>query len=116
MADEAGYLMHARVLAGGMTAEMGSSPFYRGGYSLLVAPVLALAGDDPVAAYHGVLVVNALLAASLVALLYLLLTRCVGAGRGVAAWAAVAGSAYPSVTALSQVALSENLLFALTAA
>ena len=64
---------------------MGSSPFYRGGYSLLLAPVLSL-DDDPVAAYHGVLVVNALLAAALVPLLYLLLTRCfdVGAaGRGV---------------------------------
>jgi len=44
-ADEAGYLMHARVLAGGMPAEMGFSPFYRGGYSLLLAPVPSLGGD-----------------------------------------------------------------------
>ena len=115
MADEAGYLMHARVLAGGMPAEMGSSPFYRGGYSLLLAPMLSLDGD-PVGAYHGVLVVNALLAACLVPLLYVLLTRCFRAGRQVAAWAAVAGAAYPSVTALSQVALAENLLFPLTVA
>lgn len=115
MADEAGYLMHARVLAGGMSAEMGSSPFYRGGYSLLLAPVLSLEGD-PVGAYHGVLVANALLATCLVPLLYVLLTRCFGAGSQVAAWAAVAGAAYPSVTALSQVALTENLLFPLTVA
>jgi hypothetical protein len=115
MADEAGYLMHARVLAGGMPAEMGSSPFYRGGYSLLLAPVVGL-GDDPVLAYHGVLVVNALLAASLVPLLFVLLTRCFDVARGPAAWAAVAGAAYPSVTALSQVALSENLLFPLMVA
>ena len=114
MADEAGYLMHARVLAGGMPAEMGSSPFYRGGYSLLLAPVVALV-DDPVGAYHGVLVLNALLAACLVPLLFLLLTRCFEVERRTAAWAALAGAAYPSVTALSQVALSESLLFALTA-
>jgi hypothetical protein len=98
-----------------MPAAMGSSPFYRGGYSLLLAPVAGL-GDDPVLAYHAVLVVNALLAASLVPLLFVLLTRCFEVARAPAAWAAVAGAAYPSVTALSQVALSENLLFALTAA
>ena len=115
MADEAGYLLHARVLAGGMAAEMGSSPFYRGGYALLIAPVLAMS-DDPVLAYHGALVVNALLTACLVPLLYLLLTRCAGVARPAAAWAAVAGAAYPSITALSQVALAENLLFVLTAA
>ena len=115
MADEAGYLMHARVLAGGMPAEMGFSPFYRGGYSLLLAPVLS-ADSDPVAAYHGVLVVNTLLAASVVALLYLLLTRCFGVGPQLAAWAAVAGGAYPTITALTQVARSENLLFPLALA
>jgi hypothetical protein len=115
MADEAGFLFNARVLAGGMAAEMGSSPFYRGGYSLIVAPVLAL-DLEPVATYHGVLVVNAVLAACLVPLLYLLLTRCFGVAQRTAAWAALAGAAYPSVTALSQVALSENVLFGLTVA
>ncbi|MEA2219215.1 MAG: hypothetical protein QOJ35_1841 [Solirubrobacteraceae bacterium] len=115
MADEAGYLLNARILAGGMPAQMGSSPFYRGGYSLLIAPILSLDGD-PVAAYHAVLVLNALLAACLVPLLYLLLTRCVDVSPAVAAWAALAGAAYPSVTVLSQVALSENALFALTVA
>ena len=115
MADEAGYLFNAKVLAGGMAAEMGSSPFYRGGYSLVIAPILAL-DAGPVATYHGVLVVNALLAASLAPLLYLLLTRCFDVAPSVAAWSALAGAAYPSVTALSQVALSENLLFPLTVA
>jgi hypothetical protein len=115
MADEAGYLLNARVLAGGMTAEMGSSPFYRGGYSLFIAPVVKL-DADPIAAYHGVLAVNAALAACLVPLLYLLLTRCVDVAPRTAAWAALAGAAYPSVTALSQVAMSENALFPLTVA
>jgi hypothetical protein len=114
MADEAGYLMNARVLAGGMPAEMGSSPFYRGGYSLVIAPLFQ--GDDPVAIYHAVLALNAALAACLAPLLYLLVTRCLGAPRPLAAWSALAGAAYPSVTTLSQVALSENLLFPATAA
>jgi hypothetical protein len=114
MADEAGYLMNARVLAGGMHAEMGSSPFYHGGYSVLLSPILSL-DADPVVMYHGVLVANALLAACLPALLYLLVTRCLGASRSLGAGAALAGAAYPSVTALSEVALSENLLFPLTA-
>ncbi|MDX6676916.1 MAG: hypothetical protein QOE31_968, partial [Solirubrobacteraceae bacterium] len=115
MADEAGYLLNARILAGGMPGEMGSSPFYRGGYSLLVAPILSL-GGDPVLSYHAVLALNAVLAASLVPLLYVLLTRCFDVAPPAAAWSALAGAAYPSVTALSQVALSENALFALTAA
>jgi len=79
--------VHARVLAGGMPAERGFSPFYRGGYSLPLAPVLSL-GADPVPMYHGVLVLDALLAASLVPLLYMLLTRCLDATPRAAAWAA----------------------------
>ena len=115
MADEAGYLTGARVLAGGMPAEMGSSPFYRGGYSLLIAPILSLRAD-PVSTYHLVLVLNVVLVACLVPLLYLLLTRCLGTSRPAGLSAAVAGAAYPSVTALSQVALSESLLYPLAAA
>ncbi len=115
MADEAGYLMNARVLAGGMPANMGSSPFYRGGYALLLAPVVGL-GGDPVSTYHAVLVVNVLLSAAVVPLLYLLVTRFFGASQWVGVWAALAAAAYPAVTATSQVAMSENLLFPLTLA
>ncbi len=115
MADEGGYLLNARILSGGMAAQMGSSPFYRGGYSLLIAPILALAAD-PVVTYHMVLVVNAVLAACVAPLLYALLTRCFDVVPAAAAWAALAGAAYPSITALSQVALSENALFPLTVA
>lgn len=113
MADEAGYLAHARVLGGGQEFEMGASPFYRAGYSVLLAPVVGL-DADPGLTYHLVLVVNAALAASLVPLLYLLLTRCFEATPGSALGAAIAAAAYPSVTAVSQIAGSENLLFPLT--
>lgn len=112
VADEIGYLTNARVLAGGVPGQMSLAPFYRGGYSLLIAPILAAAGS-PETAYRLVLVVNAALAAALVPLVYLLLTRCVGASRVAAVGSALAAGLYPSVTSYSQVALSENLLLPL---
>jgi hypothetical protein len=113
-ADEVGYLMNARALAGGLSAQMSMAPFYHGGYSLVLAPLLAL-GRDPATTYHLVLVLNALLAASLAPLLYLLLTRCFGVSPRAAVWPALAAAAYPSVTIYTQVAMSENLLLPLTA-
>jgi hypothetical protein len=113
MADEAGYLGNARMLGGGLEFEMGTSPFYRAGYSLLLIPVVGLV-DDPTAAYGLVLVVNAALAASLVVLLYLLLTRCFDVPSAWAVGGAIAGAAYPTALSLSQVAMSENALFPLT--
>jgi len=113
MADEAGYLGNARVLSGGLELAMGSSPFYRPGYSLLLAPLVSL-GAEPEATYTMVLILNAALAASLVPLLYLMLTRCFDVAPRLAVAGSIAGSAYPTVTAVAQVALSENALFPLT--
>ena len=113
MADEAGYLGNARLLGGGLEFEMGTSPFYRAGYSLLLAPVVGL-GGDPETTYGLVLVINAALAASLVPLLYLLLTRCFEVSPKWALGGAIAGAVYPTVLSLSQVAMSENALFPLT--
>jgi hypothetical protein len=112
VADELGYLANARVLAGGLEGQLEQAPFYRGGYSLLIAPLLELA-SDPGLAYHLVLVLNAALAASVFPLLYLLLTRFGGVPSRLAIWAALAGAAYPAITVLSQVAMSENAMFAL---
>jgi hypothetical protein len=113
VADEIGYLTGARVLAGGVPGDLRGAPFYHGGYSLLLAPLLAL-GAGPLATYRIVLVANALLAASLVPLLYLLLSRSFGVARRHAVLASVAGATYPAVTLSSQAALSENLLVPLT--
>jgi hypothetical protein len=112
VADEVGYLTNARVLAGGVPGQMSTAPFYHGGYSLLLAPVLAL-DPNPKTNYHLVLVVNALLAASLVPLVYLLLTRCFAVPSRTAVWPSLAAAAYPSVTIFTQVAMSENLLLPL---
>lgn len=112
VADEIGYLTNARVITGGMAGQLEQAPFYRGGYSLLIAPLVEL-GSSPTFTYHLVLVLNAALAASVFPLLYLLLTRFGGVRPGLAIWAALAGAAYPALTVLSQVAMSENSLYPL---
>jgi hypothetical protein len=114
VADEVGYLTNARLLAGGVPGQLSTAPFYHGGYSLLLAPILALDGN-PKTSYHLVLVLNAALAASLAPLLYLLLTRCFAVPSRQAVWPALAAAAYPSITIYAQVALSENLLLPLFA-
>jgi len=112
VADEMGYLGNARALVGGIDAQMQLAPFYRGGYSLLIGPLLELS-SNPTTQYHLVLLLNAALAASVLPLLYLLLSRFAGVPPRVALWASLAGAVYPAVTALSQVAMSENALFPL---
>lgn len=109
VADEVGYLTNARALAGGVRGQMTGAPFYHGGYSLLLAPLLAL-DHDPTTSYHLVLALNALLAAGVAPLVYFLLTRRFAVSSRVAVWPSLAAGAYPSVTIFSQVALSENLL------
>ncbi|HET9593138.1 MAG TPA: hypothetical protein VFP17_09505 [Solirubrobacterales bacterium] len=112
VADETGYLTNARVLAGGVAGQLEQAPFYRGGYSLLIAPLVEL-GASPTFTYHLVLVLNTALAAAVFPLLYLLLTRFGRVRPQLALWAALAGAAYPALTVLSQVAMSENALFPL---
>lgn len=112
VADEVGYLTNARVLAGGVAGQLEQAPFYRGGYSLLLAPLVDL-GASPTLTYHLILGLNAALAASVFPLLYLLLTRFGGVRPELALWAGLAGAAYPALTVLSQVAMSENALFPL---
>jgi hypothetical protein len=109
VADEIGYLTNARVLTGGVRGQLELAPFYRGGYSLLIAPLVSL-GLSPSTTYHLILVVNALLAASLVPLLYLLFVRMFRLAPQAAVAGAIVGATYPSLTLLSQVAMSENLL------
>jgi hypothetical protein len=112
VADEVGYLTNARLLAGGVPGQLSTAPYYHGGYSLLLAPLLAL-DARPTTTYHLVLVLNTLLAASIAPLLYVLLTRCFTVAPRSAVWPSLAAAAYPSVTIYSQVALSENLLLPL---
>ena len=112
LSDEIGYLTNARVLSGGAGADLLKTSFYEAGYSLVLAPVVGLV-HDPVTAYRLVIGLNAALGASLVPLLYVLLTRGFDVAPRAAMWPAVAGACYPSVTVSAGVALGENLLYPL---
>jgi hypothetical protein len=111
-ADEAGYLGAARLLVGGPRFYMGSSPFYRAGYSLLLMPIARL-DVEPRVAYWLVVVVNSVLAASLFPLLFLLLRRVFKLPPAAALGGAIVGALYPTVSSFTQIALSENVLFPL---
>lgn len=67
-ADELGFISQAQLLAGFPAINMGSEPYYHFGYSLLLVPVWWLT-QDPLLAYKGFMLINALLAALLVPLL-----------------------------------------------
>lgn len=67
-ADELGFISQAQLLAGLPAINMGSEPYYHFGYSLLLVPVWWLT-QDPLLAYKGFMLINALLAALLVPLL-----------------------------------------------
>jgi hypothetical protein len=113
VADEVAYLTNARLFAGGLPGQLSLAPLYRGGYSFVIAPVVAL-DLSPTTTYRLIVVVNALLIAAVLPLLYLLLTRTFAVPERPAFLAALVGAAYPSLTAWSQLAMSENLLAPVT--
>jgi hypothetical protein len=108
-ADEAGYLVNARVLAGGVAGQMSGTSFYRGGYSLLLLPAQWL-GDGPRAEYALVLATNALLSSLVFPLLYALLTRVFQVETRAALLAAFVAALYPPLVVTTQFAWAESLL------
>jgi hypothetical protein len=108
-ADEAGYLVNARVLAGGVAGQMSGTSFYRGGYSLLLLPAQWL-GDGPRAEYTLVLATNALLSSLVFPLLYALLTRVFQVETRTALLAAFVAALYPPLVVTTQFAWAESLL------
>lgn len=66
--DELGFISQAQLLAGVPAVNMGSEPYYHFGYSLLLVPVWWVT-QDPLLAYKGFMLINAVLAALLVPLL-----------------------------------------------
>jgi hypothetical protein len=108
--DETGYLGNARWLARlTPVPEMGEEPVYAWGYSLLVAPLVRLI-DDPALLHRSVQVLNSLLLASLLPLLWLVLRRVGGLDRTTAAGAAAVGSVFPATLVHSSVGWAESLL------
>lgn len=107
--DDMGYLLNARHLAGvGEPIVNVLTPFYYGGYSLLIAPAF-LVTDAPYDAFATVQAINALVGATLVVPLYLLARHPFGAGRVTAGVLATAATLYTGVTVQAGIAWAENL-------
>ncbi|MBF9071656.1 ArnT family glycosyltransferase [Streptacidiphilus fuscans] len=106
--DEEAYLVVARVLAGGSVTASPAGVVVPGGYPLLIAPALAIAGN-PVTAYRLVLVTNALLSALIVPLAFVALRRMRIGRRSSLAVAGTVGL-LPPVVFYSQFAMTESVL------
>lgn len=91
VADEIGYLANARVLAGGPPIDLSTATYYYSGSSLFILPAYWLS-SDPVTIYQLALVIQALVSAAVLPLLYAL-CREVGVSRARSLAAAVAASA-----------------------
>jgi hypothetical protein len=72
--DESAYLIAARVLAGGVTANFSYSTLYPVGYPLLITPVYWFT-NHPVTVYRAVLMINAAISAAVMPLGYLACRR-----------------------------------------
>ncbi|MCD0451106.1 hypothetical protein LO762_18155 [Actinocorallia sp. API 0066] len=103
--DEAGYLVAARLLAGGPGADLSGHTFYQGGYPLLLTPVFWVT-EDPVLVYRLVMLVNALVGALALPLAYVALKR-IGLTSMPLAWAA---SLLPAVVVFGRHALADAVL------
>src|SRR5665647_3506211 len=111
--DEIGYLAHARWLAGGPGILM-QGTYYYSGSSLFMAPAFWIT-DNAVTAYQVVLVIQALISAAVLPLLYAF-CREIGASSARSLGAAIVGSTIVDAVFWSSYALSESLLAALTVA
>ncbi|MFF1870025.1 hypothetical protein [Kitasatospora herbaricolor] len=106
-ADEASYLVIARVFAGGSSTEMPVGVVIPGGYPLLLAPALRL-GGNPVTAYHLVMGTNALVNALVFPLAFLALRR-LGLPRLLSFLIGTAAALLPPVIFYSEFAMSDTV-------
>ncbi|MFI6517211.1 hypothetical protein ACIBF1_16775 [Spirillospora sp. NPDC050679] len=106
--DEAGYLVAARWLTGGLGADFSGSTFYQPGYALLLVPA-HLIGDDLASVFRTVLVTNALIGALAFPLGHLALRR-LGFARTDAFALAWAAALLPATTLFGSGALVDAVL------
>ena len=106
LSDEAGALGSARYLVRGPTWQMGDTASVDVVYPLLLAPVFAVV-HSPALVYRLVVGVNVLLALALLAVLFVLARRGLGASPGGAVAAALCATAYPAVAMQAGVAWVE---------
>jgi hypothetical protein len=112
--DETAYLIAARVLAGGSTADLSYSTLYQGGYPLVITPVYWFT-SDPATVYHAVVAVNSAIGAALLPLGYLACRR-LGLGRPAAYGVAFVAALLPDGFIYSQYAMSDAIFPVLTLA
>lgn len=107
--DELGFIAQAQWLSGApVTINMGTAPYYHAGYSLLLVPVLWFT-HDPLVAYKGFMLINAVLAALVVPLL-ISIGAAFGFRRSLAlVLAALLVALWPSSFFVSHYAWSEAL-------
>ncbi|WP_283134959.1 hypothetical protein [Rhizohabitans arisaemae] len=106
--DEVGYLLAARLLAGGPGGDYSGSTFYQGGYALLLVPAFWLA-SDPGTVYRLIVGIGSAVAAAAFPLAYLAL-RSLGMAVRPALLLAFAAGASPSLLAFSGLALVDAVL------
>ena len=108
LADEMGYLGHARYLLGkGIMPNMEGTTFYHAGYSLLISPAFWLS-SDPQKVYLAVLVINSFLISLLFLFIYYLLRNILLFSHKNAFLASLVTSLYPSFLLQSNIAWAES--------
>jgi hypothetical protein len=106
--DESAYLIAARVLSGGVTANFSYSTLYPAGYPLLIAPVFWFT-HNPVTVYHAVLFgINAPLSALIMPLGYVACRR-LGLERPWAFGVAMVAALLPAALFYSQYAMTDAI-------
>ncbi len=105
--DESAYLITARMLAGGPTADFSYGTLYPAGYPLLISPVFWFT-HNPHTAYQSVLVVNALISALLMPLGYFA-GRRLGLNRPLAYAVAMITALLPAGFFYSEYALTDAI-------
>ena len=106
--DESAYLISARVLTGGVTANFSYSTLYPAGYPLLIAPVFWFT-SNPITVYHAVLLgINAPISALVMPLGYVACRR-LGLERPMAFGVAMVAALLPAALFFSQYAITDAI-------
>jgi hypothetical protein len=107
--DEDGYLLAARILAGGPGGHSTQNgDFARYGYAVLITPAYWF-GPDAFAVYRRVQLINALLSATVLPLSYLLARRALRLSPGLAIAAGTLAASLPAVAFYGEFALSDTV-------
>jgi hypothetical protein len=106
--DESAYLISARIMSGGVTANFSYSTLYPAGYPLLITPVFWFT-HNPVLVYRAVLLgINAPLSALIMPLGYMACRR-MGLERGWAFGVSMAAALLPAALFYSQYAMTDAI-------